>query len=237
MIEIQKGKEPAGLARLRGIAAAAGLSPKEAYARLKNPLKARVRQSLVEEQGGLCAYCMCRIPREDAAPRITPVIIEHMIPRDPADGRDVGQGLDYDNLLAVCHGNRSAQGIRQIADLTCDAHRGNTEFRKVNPCKPETLTSITYSLDGKIDATDLDARFDLVETLNLNCASSPLVAERKAALDSLIADLGNVPEDDVRDYCIAALRAFQEETNPKTPYVGILIWYLHSMVAALSTIK
>ncbi len=55
--------------------------------------------------------------------------------------------------------------------------------------------------------------------MNLNCPSALLVAERKAALDALLMDLGNLPE---------------QEENPKTPYVGILLWYLRTMLEALS---
>lgn len=230
MIGIQKGPEPVDLTALRQSTAAAGLSPREAYKKLRNPLKSQVRQCLVDEQGGLCAYCMCRIPRTDAEPQIAPIVIEHMIPRDPVDGRDVGQGLDYNNFLAVCHGNKASHGKRDFSDLTCDAHRENTEFRKINPCYPETLVSIFYRLDGKIDAGDPEVRYDLVSTLNLNTPTSPLIAERKAVLDSLISDIGNVTETDLLKYCTAVLSEFQEETTPKTPYVGILIWYLQSMI-------
>lgn len=234
MIAIQKKAEPAGLMRLRQRAAAAGLSPKEAYGTLRNPLKEQVCKSLADEQGQLCAYCMCRIPRTDAGPKITPIIIEHILPRDPADRRDAGQGLDYNNFVAVCHGNKAPHGNRTLVDLTCDAHKENVEFRKVNPCKTETLASIFYTLDGKIDAVDPEVRIDLVDTLNLNCLSSSLIAERKAALDSLIAGIGNMTDDGILPYCTSALAAFRAETNPKTPYAGILIWYLQSTIAALN---
>ncbi len=120
-------------------------------------------------------------------PVITPIIVEHMVARSPGDGRNIGQGLDYHNFVAVCHGNRGPHGSRTISDLTCDGHKGNAEFRKVNPCRPETLTSITYTSDGKIDAA----------------------------------------------YCSGILKGFQAETNSKTPYVGILIWYLESMMSAM----
>lgn len=235
MIEIRKRAEPAALKNLRDTAAQAGLTPREAYEKLKNPLKNTVRDSLIHEQGQLCAYCMCRIPRGDAAPGIAPVIIEHYIPRDPDDGRDVGQGLDYQNLLAVCHGNAGPHGTRRLIDLTCDAHRGNSEFKKIDPCKAETLSTITYTTDGKIDAADPEVRYDLIDILNLNCASAPLVAERKAALDTLIDKLGNVEEDLLQEYCEISLTALQEETDPKTPYVGILVWYLKTMIESLST--
>lgn len=232
MIEIKKGVEPEGLQALRVRAKNEGLSPEEAYIKLNqnSQLKEKVKKSLINEQGKLCAYCMCRIPRSDVDVKIAPITIEHFIPRNPEDGRDVGQGLDYNNLLAVCHGNRGTKGTRKIKDLTCDAHRENIEFKKVNPCKPETLQSIIYTLEGKIDATDIEVKKDLIETLNLNCPTAPLIAERKAALDGLIEDMGELEEENLQTYCEQMLENFQNEGDEKTPYVGILIWYLQSMI-------
>ncbi len=233
MIAITKGPAPERLAALSERTREAGLSPKEAYRRMKTSLKRKVRENLVREQGGLCAYCMCRIPRPDVPPKIVPVVLEHIVPRDPEDARDEGQGLDYRNMVAVCHGNQAERGARHLIDLTCDAHKKNTEFRKVNPCRAETLTSIFYHMDGKIDAADEDVRFDLVRTLNLNCPSSPLVAERKAVLDSLIEAMSQVPAADLPAFCTAVRDEFAAETDKKTPYVGILLWYLDSMIDTL----
>lgn len=237
MIGITKRAEPPELKSLRDAAIATNLSPREAYKTLREPLKSQVRNSLVHEQGQLCAYCMCKIPRGNVAQNIAPIIIEHYIPRDPKDGRDVGQGLDYQNFLAVCHGNTGPRGTRKLIDLTCDAHRGNVEFKKINPCQEETLKTITYTLDGKIDATDPDVRFDLVDTLNLNCESSPLVSERKSALDTLISDIGNVDESNLVEYCKHSLSVLKAENDPKTPYVGILIWYLKTLIESLDIIS
>lgn len=239
MIEVKKGIEPAGLKELREDPMLSGLSPKDMFAELRNPLKALIIESLRHDQGQLCVYCMSRIPREDKDPGIAGTTIEHFIPVEPKDGRDVGQALDYNNLFAVCHGNvkKRMKGMRRVRttdDLTCDKHRENTEFRKINPCKKETLQTIFYTLDGRIDASDPDVRFDLVNTLNLNCASAPLIAERKAALDELINEIGKVDIKFLHTYCSEMLNAFLEEGNPKTPYVGILIWYLQTMVKALS---
>lgn len=234
MIEIKKNTEPIELRTLREQAARDGISPEEAYKRLQcnSELKKKVKDSLITEQGKLCAYCMCRIPRNDVAVEIAPITIEHFIPRNPEDGRDVGQGLDYNNLLAVCHGNRGPKGTRHENDLTCDAHRKNTEFMKINPCDPETLQTITYTLDGKIDATDIEVRKDLVDTLNLNCPTSPLISERKAALDGLIEEICTIEDEEgLRTYCGEILDSFQNETGEKTPYVGILIWYLRQLVS------
>lgn len=105
MIAIIKGVEPAGLAELREEARQAGDTPEDAYQRLRNPLKKVVRASLLHEQGGLCAYCMRKIPpegKEDVEELYTH--IEHIIPRNPKDHRDVGQGLDYQNMVVTCDG-------------------------------------------------------------------------------------------------------------------------------------
>ena len=239
MIVVEKGEEPEGLKELREECKKQGLSPKDSFKMLRNPLKEQVIGSLKRDQGQLCVYCMSRIPRADRDPGIMGQTIEHYVPLDPADGRDVGQGLDYQNLFAVCHGNmkirtRGVRRSRSESDLTCDKHRGNTEFRKINPCDKDTLASIFYTLDGKIDSEDKDVHYDLVDRLNLNCTSSPIVEERRAALDELIINLGSITEDELKQYCLATLESFYNETTSKTPYVGALIWYLQSMVESLN---
>ncbi len=239
MIAISKNAEPDGLANLRHNAIQRNLSPKAAFKTLRDPLKSRVRIALQQEQGELCAYCMCRIPRADVSPGIAPVIMEHVFPRSPVGGEDIGQALDYDNLVAVCNGNKAEHGTRAFADLTCDAHKENSLLKAINPCDASTLSTIYYELDGTITSCDCEVQSDLVDTLNLNCPSSPLISERKEALSSLILDIENVcagDESAVLEYCQTLLNAFTTETTLKTPYVGILIWYLKDMIAALTVI-
>lgn len=237
MILIRKNTEPPELTKLRSKAIERGLSPEDAYKTLKGTKKEKVRNSLLHEQGQLCAYCMCRIPRYDVDAEIAPIVIEHYVARNPVDSRNVGQGLDYNNLLAVCNGNRADKAKNHsFVDLTCDAHRKNTEFRKVNPCDYNTLTSIFYTVDGRINSADPDVKIDLIDTLNLNCVSSPLVSEREASLSELLIDMDSIEECDLTDYCKSRLSAFQSETDNKTPYQGILIWYLQSMLDALNAV-
>ena len=233
MIAITKGIPPAGLLALHNKEIENNWSPQKAYEKLKNPLKEQVRNQIIHEQGQLCAYCMSKIPRDDVEPEIAPIILEHYIPRNPIDGRSVHQGLDYNNLLAVCHGNRGAKGTKIEADFTCDAHRKNLEFRKVNPCQASTLDTIYYTLSGEIHASDTDVEYDLTNILNLNCLTSPLISERKAALDELITNIGSFQEDELLDICNSYMRDFEREDDPKTPYVGILLWYLGTIVNAL----
>ena len=232
MIPIIKSSEPEVLSHLRKRAEEKGLAPAQAYATLRGRNKVLVREAILKDQGHLCAYCMCSIPRSDTPEGVSSLTIEHYVPRDPEDHRDVGQGLEYRNLLVTCHGNRAYKGQRRLGDLTCDAHRGNQEFRKINPLIPETLESIRYTLNGDIFSEDEDVNYDLGILLNLNAYHSPLKGERKAVLDELITALSAYLPEEIPDVCSSLLEEFQKETDPKTPYQGILLWYLKSFLEA-----
>ena len=236
MILIKKGNEPEVLQKLREKCIEEGLTAEQAYKRLRGKRKDKVRDFLMRDQSGLCAYCMCRIPRNDVPDKISPIVIEHFMPRNPENGVQAGQGLDYQNLFLVCHGNRAPKGVHKISDLTCDAHRGNKAFRKIHPGKQETLETIKYLTDGKIDADDPDVRYDLVEILNLNCPSSSLVSERKAVLDGLIDEMVELDLMDLelKDFLEKRLEFFENESGTKTEYVGVLIWYLKSLIKELA---
>ena len=241
MIKVEKGPEPEVLRELRESMLTPGLSPKEQFDELKGDDKREVTERLIQDQGGLCVYCMSRIPvpLTNRDPGIIETSIEHFIPLELPDNQDVGQALDYQNMFAVCHGNmrKRKKGIRRTrgkSDLTCDKHRENDAFRKIDPLREDTLETIFYKMNGEIDAKDPDIKYDLTVTLNLNCPTAPLVNERKAALDSLLEKLGKVDDADLLEYCKTRLDAFCGESDSKTPYVGILIWYLRSLISALS---
>jgi len=109
VIIIKKNDSPKVLLDKQREAREKGLNPNEAYRLLDGSAKKIVKKSLIAEQGRLCAYCMRRIPDERKpgdVDLIESVTIEHWIPLLPQDKRDVGQALDYNNLLAVCSGNR-----------------------------------------------------------------------------------------------------------------------------------
>lgn len=235
MIPITKGSPPQALIDLKNRADTRHLSPEEAYRTLKNPLKRNVLKQLIEEQGHLCAYCMCSIPRKDLDAQITAITIEHIIPENLQDTRNVGQGLDYLNFLAVCNGNTASKGTRKLWDLTCDSSKGNKEFKKINPCIPETLSTIFYTYDGKISATDPDVRYDIEKNiLNLNCPNSPLIMGRKEVLSKLLEDMALLEDTgELLQYCRERLNVFINESGKKTEYVGILIWYLKDTISKL----
>ncbi|MBQ0000496.1 MAG: TIGR02646 family protein [Clostridiales bacterium] len=233
MIKIVKGPEPEVLTRKRKNAEKKHATPNDAYASLSSSDKKTIRESLVHDQGKLCAYCMCRIPRSGLPQGVTPIIIEHRIPRNPKNGLDVGQGLDYNNLFAVCNGNTGKKGTRTKMDLTCDAYKSNLFLKKVNPVDEETLSTISYTTSGKILAKDEDVQYDLTEVLNLNSKRAPLISERKAVIMQVMQQLNQVRGKGEAEFIKAALAKYEKETDPKTPYVGVITWYLNSFLKSV----
>lgn len=235
MIKIKKNNPPAGLEKLREEAERKQYDANEAFRSLKNPLKEEVRRSLVVEQGHLCAYCMRRIPDERIEETGNPAVyIEHWSARNPEDGCGAGGALDYFNLLAVCSGNQYDRSSKGKNRLTCDAKRENRSL-KVNPLDEKTLETIYYTEDGLIGASDKEIADDLTVKLNLNCKvdAVSLPHNRMEALRPVQEELVELAEEEILDYCREILYEYENETDPKTPYSGIVIWYLKDMINSL----
>lgn len=238
MILIKKMQAPSELEHLKREAEEQGLSDKEGYAELRNPLKSEIRESLMKEQGHLCAYCMRRIPderiREEDAD-LSDVYIEHWMARTADNKTGENKGLDYRNMLAVCSGNEKAPGAgkHKRRFLTCDKKRENAPL-KINPLDEKTLETIYYLADGTIKATDPRIDYDINTHLNLNCSTEAvtLPENRKKVLDTIQEDLVN-QGGDLRQNCIEQLQMWESEGDPKTPYIGIAIWWLKEQIAQM----
>ena len=215
MIEIKKGKEPHELLSYR----------KKAGANYDDmDCKQTVLESLMREQGYLCAYCMRRIPEERELPvGVKPATIEHWEAQSKT-GED--KRLDYSNMLAVCAGNR---GCGDKKNMTCDAKRGNAVLT-VDPRKPETVSQISYRSNGIIFSDNPDIDRDLNETLGLNNMAVSLPQSRKSALDALLKNIRDThSKGDIRPYCEKLLNALMQQER-KTPYVGIQIYWLRNHI-------
>ena len=230
MIPIKKNASPAILLEKQAIARERGLNSKDAYDLLCHADKQIILESLMQEQGHLCAYCMRRIPDKRPLPEnIDPVSIEHWFPRNPTNHEERGQGLDYNNLLAVCSGNRGRRHTRHPRDFTCDAKRASQHPQlTLNPCAPCSLKQIRYKENGEIYSDDLTIQDDLNVKLNLNCVSEAvqLPHARKKVLEALQSQLPSDNDTELLSYCREILEILETETDPKTQYSGILIWWL-----------
>ncbi|MDO4273559.1 MAG: retron system putative HNH endonuclease [Eubacteriales bacterium] len=211
MIYICKGKEPNTLKRYR----------KQPYAYFDGCNKDDIRQSLLEEQGYLCAYCMRRIDKEQMK-------IEHWYPEYLLSEQ---QRLEYHNMLGVCIGHIEGQKGR---DDTCDSHKQNTIIT-VNPCEPKMISEIQYkSKSGEIYSENPVIQKDINETLNLNSIAHRLPQNRKHKLNAVIQELSRkLPQGKwtkSRLENIIKLYSKPDSTGKKAEYIGIVLWYLNKKI-------
>lgn len=205
MIYIKKGKEPTCLKKYKS---------SDKFEDLTSEDKSDLRNSLLVEQGYLCAYCMKRIYKDGE------VKIEHY------EARNDDNELKYSNLLAVCKGNEGNPYKMQ----TCDTRKGNNTIF-VNPQDKTHIDKIVYDLNGIIKSEDEQIDYDLNNTLNLNYEYGYLKSNRKAALDKLKEKI--LEEDkrgkNVKTFLIR-LKSKLEDLNSNgeyEEYYGILLWYIN----------
>lgn len=142
-------------------------------------VKDKIRESLLLEQGYLCAYCMRRI--SDSA---TVTKVEHWVARTV----DAARQLDYKNLLACCNGYEGSKAPLQ----TCDTRKGDKAL-KYNPADlaDDIDRHIDFKSSGKVSSNDGIFNQQLNEVLNLNIER--LVKNRIEVLEELQFQLSRTP--------------------------------------------
>lgn len=104
--------------------------------------KKTIRDALLKEQHGLCAYCM--LPIENDGDKMT---IEHFSPLS----RDKEKAIDYYNFLGTCKGGSDvALGEGEERVICCDAKKGDNDSMVIDPRNEEMMKLITYDSDGVI---------------------------------------------------------------------------------------
>ena len=236
MLFIDKFKEPPELTNLKESAISNKLTPKEAYNTLRNPLKRNVIDSLMREQGAVCAYCACRLPdnrvENDNIARVT---IEHWYPVGENNIPGESHGLDYNNMMVVCAGNQGPRKTRRTGELTCDSKRGK-RLLKVNPLNTETLKHVWYTSDGVIYSNDKEIQDDLDVKLNLNCISAGiyLPLQRKMVLNEVQSKVLSGDMNDL-EWCNKILNAIKKK--PYIPYSDAAVWWLEKHIKLLNENK
>lgn len=120
--------------------------------------KNEVKAILLQEQHGLCAYCMKRIYLDRHSR------VEHFVPLS----KEKEKAIDYYNLLGVCDGGEKSKS-EQGHILCCDAYKKETEI-KISPLHKVQMDKIVYDKEGKIytEPRDEDMERDINEVLRLN---------------------------------------------------------------------
>ena len=202
MIQIKKGKEPVAWTRF---CATDGVS----YSAIPE-----LRYALEAEQGGICAYCMRKVPVEKPDPTETERSkIDHIQCRDRYKQRQ----LDYGNMVLCCPGNINGS-------THCDKSKENDDV-SFSPFTPHLQQSITYSTnDGTIKSSNptWDAEINTIICLN----NEMLKMNRNQTLSGVRAFIENGKWKKAKiEQALDQWRNPDQEGKRK-PYCGIVIWYL-----------
>lgn len=201
MILIKKKSEPHSLTTYKK-------TLNSSFDNMPSDVKSELRDSLVSEQGYICAYCMKRIEKS------SDIKIEHY------EARDSENELSYKNLLAVCKGNEGFPKERQ----TCDTRKGNEKLH-INPQKVGDILTIFFTRNGEIKSSNSLFQKDLDEVLNLNDEFGKLITARKSALKALQKKITSMNKTQIKK-----LYNELEKADRKIEYVGILLWYLEKKI-------
>ena len=193
MRKIIKGREPDAWLKYR-------CTPGAVYQR-----KPALAESLLLEQGYVCAYCEKRIDVQDLR-------VEHIKPRSQYPA----QQLSYSNMVACCSGQ--SQGSAH-----CDCSKKDEEIT-LNLFTDALFLSISYKHDGTISSANKSWNDDINITLNLNCLS--LKENRKLALDGL---LEIIKKEGYSQGVLKRLKARYEAKDKGhkfAEYRGIILYYI-----------
>lgn len=163
MRAINKGLEPRSLTQHKA-------QPHSGFDNYRS--KEELRESLVQEQQGLCCYCMGRIRGEPDHMKI-----EHW----QCQTRFPLLQLAYSNLIGACLGGEGQPPSHQH----CDTKKGDHGL-KWNPANAAHAieSRIRYLSDGRIESPDQEFDHQLNSVLNLNHAY--LRNNRKAVLEAVL---------------------------------------------------
>lgn len=196
--------------------------------------KNEVKEILVHEQHGICAYCMRRI-RMDNHCRV-----EHLVPLS----KNKVKAIDYNNMLGVCDGGEKVTG-NQGHILCCDAHKKETEIT-ISPLDKVQMDKIAYDKYGKIYTQPRDEAMekDINEVLLLNGiqkndgtvrdTSTELLKGRKDAYDRAKRMMETL---NTKGKCTSAVvKKIMDELynrDERDEYVGVQLYYFRKHYNAL----
>lgn len=177
--------------------------------------------SLYQEQGYICAYCMRRIPHRDKT-STEDHRVEHMLSRENHDDKK----LDYSNMVICCPGH--------IGDENhCDKKKGSADI-SFSPLNQDFINTLSYSSSGVIKSSDKTFNKELNDVLNLNTIL--LVQNRKGMIDEIVKQVKRyVKRKGALDKAFLSrmIEKFSsmhrnEDKFEYYPYCGVAVFYLQS---------
>lgn len=171
MRKISKGEECAQLRTWKR------KNPNGDYKDVDDITRRHIRQSLLSEQFGLCAYCCQQINLENSHN-------EHLLAQSVRNSIT----LEHKNLIASCNIKRQCG----------DAH--GAAILELTPLMDECEEELRFKLSGRVEAITKRAE-DTVRILNLGDTeknNKALISRRKAVCEALIWKDFSVPPDQLK---------------------------------------
>jgi uncharacterized protein (TIGR02646 family) len=178
-----------------------------------------LRDSLLEEQGYICAYCMRRIPIKDKNSTETSRI-DHILSRTKHEDLK----LSYQNMVICC------PGAIDNDKFHCDKCKGEEDIT-FNLFDEVFISTISYnSKDGAIKSSNAIYDKEMQGMLNLNHAL--LQKNRQQTLQGVTAVLNRKQVPWKKSEIRKLLEQWQNKdiTGQFKPYCGIVIWYLNKKI-------
>ena len=210
MHEIKKNREPGILARYRMVPGS--VFDGGDFTVVKNAIK----ESLLDEQGYTCAYCMNGIKASNMK-------VEHWASRRSEPSLQ----LIYNNLLGCCKGNEGQPEEKQF----CDTRKGNSAI-KYSPAVPNDHINerISYIGDGRIQSNDLGFNEEINSILNLNFERQ--IKNRLAAIEKVKNRLGSKDGNRSQENILKMIERINKKNgeNKFIPYYGAMLSYLSKKI-------
>lgn len=188
--------------------------------------------SLLEEQGYICAYCMRRIPCKDRLYKkdgITFTLtdedhrVEHILSRENHEDKK----LVYSNMVICCPGH--------IGDEEhCDRLKGSNDIT-FSPLDRNFIATLSYKTDGGIVSSNKQYDKEINDILNLN--TKLLKENRKntweAVKKELIAQNGGKPWNKAILSKYVEKYSSLNKQSKKIPYCGVVLFFLQKKLKQL----
>ena len=179
MKRIAKGAEPADFSEWKE---QDGMAHRPNWNRVPGPVREKVHDSLLQEQGFICCYCEMRVERSNSH-------IEHFRPKSKSTYAE--RQLDYSNLHCSCQRDSSPGEPRHCG------HRKGSWFDEnllISPMEPDCEVRFKFTANGDIfSRLDDDAGAKAtIQRLRLDLPK--LRSLRAAAVDGLY----DLPKADIR---------------------------------------
>lgn len=191
--------------------------------------------SLLEEQGYICAYCMRRIPCKDRLYKkdgATYVLtdedhrVEHMQSRENHEDKK----LDYSNMVICCPGHIGNEEH-------CDRLKGSKDI-SFSPLDANFIATLSYKMDGEIVSSNEQYNKEINDVLNLN--TELLKENRKntweAVKNELIGQKGGKPWNKaiLSKYIVKySSTHYKDEKQKYIPYCGVVLFFLQKKLKQL----